>query len=320
MSQKPHFLWTEIYRPKTISECILPKALKETFQGIVNNGEIPNLLLTGTAGTGKTTVAKALCNELDCDMLLINGSLGADESGIDAFRTRVSSFASTVSFSSGRKMVLIDEADFLNANSVQPALRALIEQFSRNCGFIFTCNFKNKILEPIHSRCSVIEFRVDKTDKQKIAGEFLKRVFTILGTEKVEYEKQVVAEVVMKYFPDFRRTLNELQRFSQATGKIDIGILSRSSESNLNMSLLIEALKNSDYAKTREWVVSVLDNDAARIFRRIYDSLHEYMKPSAIPEIVVLIAKYQYNSAFCIDQEVNLLAFLIELMVLDAII
>ena len=317
--QKEQFLFVEKYRPQKIEDCILSDNLKETFLGIVKQGEIPNLLLCGSQGSGKTTVAKALCKELNCDVLVINGSLGGEESGIEAFRTTIRSFASTVSFTNSRKVVIIDEADFLNPSSSQPALRAMMEEFSKNTAWIFTANFKNKILEPIHSRCSVIEFRVDKKDKQKIAAKFLKRVFWILKQEKIEFNKTVVAEVVMKYFPDFRRVLNELQRFSVASGKIDVGILSNSSESAFNIAGLMTALKDKNYSETRSWVISVIDNDASRIYRKIYDSLNEYLIPHAIPETVLLLAKYQYNSVWAVDQEINLLAFLVELMLLEAI-
>lgn len=318
--ENEQFLWCEKYRPRTIEDCILPSSLKETFLGVIQKGELQNFLFSGSSGTGKTTVARALCDELGCDVLFLNGSLGADESGIEAFRTRVRQFAACVSFCNKRKIVIIDESDYLNPNSSQPALRGLIEEFSENCGFIFTCNFKNKIIEAIHSRCSVVEFRIPKEEKAKIASEFVKRVLYILEQEKVKVDdKKIIVDFVMKYFPDFRRILNELQRFAVAYGEINVGLLSKQSETNLNISLLMKALKEKDYKKTREWVVSVLDNEPSRIFRKIYDSLSENLKPQSIPEVVVLIGHYQYQSAFSIDQEVNLLAFLVELMVLEAV-
>ena len=303
-----HMLWCEKYRPKTIEDCILPQSIKDTFQEFVNQKKIPNLLLSGTAGVGKTTVAKALCNEVGCDYIIINGS---DENGIDVLRTKIKSYASSVSLSGGRKVVIIDEADYLNPNSIQPALRGAIEEFSNNCSFIFTCNYKNRIIDPIHSRCTVIDFKVNG-NKAKLAALFFKRVESILESEKIEFEKQVVASLITKHFPDNRRILNELQRYS-LSGKIDSGILAQVSD--VQIKELIAALKDKDFGSARKWVVSNIDNDPALIYRKIYDSLYDYLKPQSIPQTVLILAKYQYQSAFCADQEINLMACLTEMMV-----
>ena len=303
-----HMLWVEKYRPKTIEDCILPQSIKDTFQEFVNQKKIPNLLLSGTAGVGKTTVAKALCNEVGCDYIIINGS---DENGIDVLRTKIKSYASSVSLSGGRKVVIIDEADYLNPNSIQPALRGAIEEFSNNCSFIFTCNYKNRIIDPIHSRCTVIDFKVNG-NKAKLAALFFKRVESILENEKIDFEKQVVASLITKHFPDNRRILNELQRYS-LSGKIDSGILAQVSD--VQIKELISALKDKDFGSARKWVVSNIDNDPALIYRKIYDSLYDYLKPQSIPQTVLILAKYQYQSAFCADQEINLMACLTEMMV-----
>jgi DNA polymerase III delta prime subunit len=303
-----HLLWVEKYRPKTIEECILPDSLKETFQEFVARKEIPNLLLSGTAGVGKTTVAKALCNEVGCDYIIINGS---DESGIDVLRNKIKNYASSVSLSGGRKVVIIDEADYLNPNSTQPALRGAIEEFASNCSFIFTCNFKNRIIDPIHSRCSVIDFKINGS-KPKLASQFFKRVENILQQEKITYSKDVVAAIITKHFPDNRRILNELQRYS-ASGTIDSGILSNVAD--IQLESLIKALKEKDFASARKWVTNNLDNDPARIFRKLYDSLYEQLKPQSVPQLVLILAKYQYQAAFVADAEINLIACLTEIMV-----
>ena len=303
-----HLLWVEKYRPKTIEDCILPDALKETFQEFVKRKEIPNLLLSGTAGVGKTTVAKALCNEVGCDYIIINGS---DESGIDVLRNKIKNYASSVSLMGGRKVIIIDEADYLNPNSTQPALRGAIEEFASNCSFIFTCNFKNRIIDPIHSRCSVIDFKINGS-KPKLAAQFFKRVENILSQEGVTYDKEVVAAVITKHFPDNRRILNELQRYSVA-GTIDKGILA--SVSDIQLADLLRALKEKDFASARKWVTNNLDNDPARIFRKLYDSLYESLKPQSVPQLVLILAKYQYQAAFVADSEINLIACLTEIMV-----
>jgi len=306
MSQ--HILWVEKYRPKTIEDCILPDGIKSTFQEYVNRKEIPNLLLAGSAGVGKTTIAKALCEEVGCDYIMINGS---DESGIDVLRNKIKNYASSMSLSGGRKVVIIDEADYLNPNSTQPALRGAIEEFSSNCSFIFTCNFKNRIIDPIHSRCTVIDFKINGS-KQKMAAGFFKRVEWILEQEGVTYDKQVVAAVITKHFPDNRRVLNELQRYS-VSGTIDKGILA--SVSDVQMSELVSSIMNKDFAACRKWTTNNLDNDITRIFRNIYDSLYEKLKPNSVPQMVLILAKYQYQSAFVADHEINLIACLTELMV-----
>ena len=300
------FLWVEKYRPQTISECILPDGLKKTFQEYVDAGEISNMLLCGTAGTGKTSVARALCNELGCDYIVINGS---DESGIDVLRTKIRDFASTVSFESKAKVVILDEADYLNPNSTQPALRAFIEEFSGNCRFIFTCNFKNRIIEPLHSRTSVIDFKIDKKDRPEMAQKFMGRMQYILTQEGIPYEQNVLAELLMKHFPDYRRVINELQRYSKS-GSIDSGILSNIAE--INTKELIDSLKDKDWKKMRQWVVNNVDNDPQGVYRKVYDSLIDKVKQ--VPHLVLLIADYQYKSAFVADQEINLTACLTDIM------
>jgi len=306
---REQFLWVEKYRPKTIEDCILPDSLKATFQEFVNKKEIPNLLLSGTAGVGKTTVAKALCEEVGCDYLVINGS---DEGRmIDNFRTTVKSYASTMSFGGGRKVVIVDEADYMNAESVQPLLRNMMEELSNNCSFIFTCNFKNRIIEPLHSRCTVIDFKLNGS-KAKMAAAFFKRVEWILGQEGVEYEKEVVASIITKHFPDNRRILNELQRYA-SSGKIDKGILSAVAE--VQLGDLIKALKNKDFTNVRKWVSMNLDNDPTRVYRKFYESFYEELQPQSVPQLVLHLAKYQYQAAFVADQEVNMIACLTEIMV-----
>jgi DNA polymerase III delta prime subunit len=303
-----HLLWVEKYRPARIEDCILTDAIKETFQEFVKRKEIPNLLLSGTAGVGKTTVAKALCNEVGCDYIIINGS---DESGIDVLRNKIKNYASSVSLMGGRKVVIIDEADYLNPNSTQPALRGAIEEFASNCSFIFTCNFKNRIIDPIHSRCSVIDFKINGS-KPKLASQLFKRVENILSQEGITYDKEVVAAVITKHFPDNRRILNELQRYS-ASGSIDKGILS--SVADIQLADLLRALKEKDFASARKWVTNNLDNDPSRIFRKLYDSLYEALKPQSVPQLVLILAKYQYQAAFVADAEINLIACLTEIMV-----
>ena len=305
------FLWVEKYRPQKIEDCILPSAVKDTFKSFVEQGEIPNLLLSGTAGVGKTTIAKALCNELGVDSYVINGS---DEGRfLDTVRNQAKSFASTLSLtaSARHKVLIIDEADNTTPD-VQLLLRASIEEFQKNCRFIFTCNFKNKIIEPLHSRTTVVEFNVRGATKQQLAASFFDRCRDILKREEVTFSDRVVAEVVQKHFPDFRRVLNELQRYS-SSGTIDTGILASLSE--VRLEELTKALKDKEFSTVRKWIVSNLDNDPNAILRTVYDSLYNSLTPRSIPQAVLIIAKYQYQSAFVADQEINLLAALTELMV-----
>ena len=302
-------LWVEKYRPHTIADCILPEEYKSTFQSYVDRKEIPHLLLCGGPGTGKTTVARALCDEIGCDYLLINGS---DESGIDTFRTKIKTYASSMSLTGGKKVIIIDEADYLNPNSTQPAMRAAMEEFAVNCTFIMTCNFKNRIIEPLHSRCAVIEFKLRKEDRPKMAMAFMKRATEILNNEKIPFDKAVLAEVVKKHFPDYRRVLNELQRYS-VSGKIDTGILSSIADVSINE--LVSALKDQNFGAMRKWVADFGAEDPARVYRKIYDSLYDVIDKSTIPNAVLILAKYQYQSAFVPDQELNMVACLTEMMV-----
>lgn len=301
-------LWVEKYRPKTIEDCILPEAQKVPFQEYVKKKEVPNMILSGSAGVGKTTVARAMCEEIGSDYILINGS---DESGIDTLRVKVKGFASSVSLMGGRKVIIIDEADYLSP-AAQAAFRGVIEEFSGNCSFIFTCNFKNRIIAPLHSRCAVIDFKLQNGQKAKMATAFMKRVESILKQEKIEYDVKVVAELITKYFPDYRRVLNELQRYS-VSGKIDTGILANITDTKLTE--LMTFLKEKNFKEVRKWVAQNSDNDTHRIMREIYDKIYEILKPETIPMAVVLLGKYQYQAAFAADQEINLMAFLTELMV-----
>ena len=302
------FLWVEQYRPKTIDDCILPDSLKTLFKSFIKKGELSNMLFSGTPGIGKTTVAKALCEEMNCDWIMINGS---EEGGIDVLRNKIKNFASTVSLSGGKKVVILDEADYLNPQSTQPALRGFVEEFHKNCRFILTCNFKNRIIEPLHSRFSNIEFKVNPKDKPKLASRLFERAVYILKEQNVSYEDKVLVELITKHFPDFRKLINELQRYS-VSGSIDAGILVNVSDENLKS--LLTHLKNKEFSDMRKWVVNNLDNDPVKIFRKIYDTLYTNLEPSTIPHAVLIIADYQYKSAFVADQEINLVACLTELM------
>ena len=305
------YLWVEKYRPNKIKDCILTEELKDTFSKFVDQGEIPNLLLSGTAGTGKTTVARALCEEIGADYIIINGS---DEGRqIDTLRNKIKNFASTVSLTdeSNHKVVIVDEADYMNADSVQPALRNFIETFYNNCRFIFTCNYKNKILPALHSRCTVVDFRITNGQKVKTATALLKRLGKILKDEEIEFDKKVLAELIQKYYPDFRRTINELQRYS-VRGKIDSGILFNLSEANHKE--LITVLKEKRFNDMRKWVVQNLDKEPSSLFTGIYNVLYQYLNPQSIPQAVLIIAGYQYKAAFVADQEINTVACLTEIM------
>jgi DNA polymerase III delta prime subunit len=303
------FLWVEKYRPKTIEECILPDRIKTLFQQIALEGRIPNMILSGGPGMGKTTVAKALCNEVGCDFLMINGS---EESGIDVLRTKIRGYASTVSFDGKRKVVILDEADYLNPQSTQPALRSFIEEFEKHCSFIMTCNYINRIIEPLHSRCQTIDFKINKEEKLNVGSNFGKRLYTILDQEEVDYDKKVVAEVLMKHFPDYRRVLNELQKYSKY-GNIDSGILSQVSE--LDLPELMKYMKDKKFNEVRKWVVNNLDNDPQKVYRKIYDIAEKHIQTSSIPQLVLILADSQYKSAFAADHELNLVACLVEIMV-----
>ena len=304
-----NFLWVEKYRPKTIDDCILSNTIKGTLNDLVKEERVPNLMFTGPAGVGKTTVARAICDMTNSDYIIINGS---DEGRmIDTLRTKMTQFCSTISLRGGRKVVIIDEADYMNPDSVQPAMRGFIEKFTENCSFIFTCNYKNRIIEPIHSRCAVVDFTSPKSEKPEIANAFLNRCDHILKSENIEYDKRVIVELINKHFPDFRRMLNEMQRYS-TSGQIDSGILANIGELNLNA--LVSALREKNFPNMRQWVTSNVDNDPASVYRKIYDKLYEVVDKNSIPQAVLIIADYQYKSAFVADQEINLVACLIELM------
>lgn len=303
------FLWVEKYRPKTIEGTILPVELKSVFQKFVDQKNIPNLILSGSAGVGKTTVARAMLEELGCDYIVINGSMNGN---IDTLRNEILNFASSVSLSGGRKYVILDEADYLNANSTQPALRNFMEEFSRNCGFILTCNFKNRIIEPLHSRCSVVDFKISKKDMAKLAMQFLKRVDGILTSEKIEYDKGTVAEIIQKYFPDWRRVLNELQRYS-ATGKIDSGILANLQQTSIRE--LVDLMKEKNYTEVRKWTKNNIDTDVNALYTEFYETASQFFTVRTIPALVTLIARYQYQNAFAANPEINFAAFLAEVMI-----
>jgi len=303
---REEFLYVEKYRPRTIDECILPKPLKKTFNEIIKGGELPNMMFTGTAGIGKTTVARALCNELDLDHIIVNGS---EDGNIDTLRGKIKQFASTVSLHGGIKVVILDEADYLNPQSTQPALRGFIEEFSNNCRFILTCNFKNRIIEPLHSRCSIYEFNTG--NKAEMADQFMGRLQTILSAEQIKYEDAVLAELIMKYIPDWRRVLNECQRYGMS-GTIDSGILVTLSETSIKE--LMNDLKDKNFKSMRKWVTNNIDVEATKLFRMIYDSMLEHVKPSYIPQLILILAEYSYKDSFMADHEINVVACLTEIM------
>lgn len=302
------FLWFEKYRPQVIEDCVLPKRLKDMFTKSVESGELQNMLFTGTAGIGKTTVAKALCNQLGLDYIVINGS---EEGNIDTLRGKIKQFASSVSLQGGYKVVILDEADYLNQQSTQPALRGFIEEFSNNCRFILTCNFKNRIIEPLHSRTTVIEFNIGKKDMPQLLMQFMKRMEYVLNAEGVVYEKPVLAQLIAKYAPDWRRILNEAQAYSRS-GAIDSGILVNISENNIKQ--LMEALKTKNFKSARQWVADNIDSEPAAIFRLIYDNMYDHVDKASIPQLVLILADYQYKNAFVADHELNIVACLVEIM------
>lgn len=309
MQQREEFLYVEKYRPRKIDDTILPYELKTVFKEFIANNNIPNLILSGGPGVGKTTVARAMLEEINSDYIIINGSLSGN---IDTLRNEIMQFASSVSFQGGRKYVILDEADYLNANSTQPALRNFMEEYSKNCGFILTCNFKNRIISPLHSRCSVIDFDIKNAEKPKLAGEFFERLKGILEIEGIEYEDKVVAAFIQKHFPDWRRILNEIQRYS-AVGKIDSGILSNLQE--VSIKELMNNMKAKNYTNVRKWVAENINNDTNTIFRKLYDKSADLFKAQSIPQLCLILADYQYKAAFVADQEVNLAACLAEIMV-----
>lgn len=300
------FLFVEKYRPQTIEDCILPEGLKETFQKIVDKGELPNMMFTGSAGVGKTTVARALCNELDLDYMLINGS---EDGNIDTLRGKIKQFASTVSLQGGQKVVILDEADYLNPQSTQPALRGFIEEFSSNCRFILTCNFKNRIIDPLHSRCSIYEFNLG--NKAEMAQAFMARLQFILDSEHIIYDNAVIAELIMKYIPDWRRVINECQRYGMS-GHIDTGILVTLSETSIKG--LMEDLKAKNFKKMRKWVTDNIDVESTKLFRMIYDNMTSYVEPQSIPQVVLILADYSYKDSFVADHELNVVACMTEIM------
>jgi DNA polymerase III delta prime subunit len=308
-SRDEQFLWVEKYRPQKIDDCILPESLKKTFKDYIAQGELPHFLLCGTAGVGKTTVAKALCNEIGAEYVILNGS---DTGGhIDTLRTTIKGFATSVSLTDAKKVIILDEADYLQANSTQPALRNYMEEFSANCRFIFTANYKNRIIEPIHSRCAVIEFKIDSKEKQEIAAAFFKRATAILKQEGVEFDPKVVAELVTKHFPDYRRILNELQRYS-VSGKIDSGILVNMSQESFKG--LVKLMKEKDFTEVRKWVAKNSDADTTALFREFYDTATTNMDANSIPQMILILADYQYKAAFVADHELNIMAALTEIM------
>lgn len=308
MSTVNDLLWVEKYRPKTLSDCILPTDLGIIFQGIVKDGNVPNMLLYGKAGTGKTTVAKALANDVNSEYILINCS---EENGIDTLRTKIRQYASTVSLNGNQKIIILDEFDYANAQSIQPALRGAIEEFHKNCRFILTCNYKNRIIDPLHSRCTTIDFTIPSSEKSQMATQMMKRVEFILDAEKVPYEKQIVVNLIKKHFPDLRRIINELQKYS-SIGKIDIGILAQGSSESFKE--LISFMKKKEFTSCRKWVIQNIDLNTADFYRKLYEELYSVLKPNSIPQAILIIAEYQHKAAFAMDQEINTMALIVQLM------
>lgn len=303
------YLWSEKYRPQRIADCVLTDDIRKTFIDTIEKGQIQNLLLSGGAGVGKTTVARALCDELDCDSILINCS---EDGNIDTLRTRIREFASSVSFTGGNKVVILDEFDYSNPQSFQPALRGFMEEFSKNCRFILTCNYKNRIIAPLHSRCTVIDFRIPSDEKPKMASQFLKRIRAILDSEGIEYEPKVLVELVKRRFPDFRKMINDLQKYA-LSGRIDVGILGTTSSDKILD--LVNAMKKKEFGSIRKWVANNIDNDHVGLFRSVYDAIYDTLEPQSIPQAILTLAEYQYKAAFVADQEINTMACLSELMV-----
>ena len=308
MSEVNNLLWVEKYRPKTLSDCILPIDLAKVFQGMIKEGTVPNMILYGKAGTGKTTVARALAHDLGADSIIINCS---EENGIDTLRTKIRNYCSTVSLNGELKIVILDEFDYANAQSIQPALRGAIEEFANNCRFIMTCNYKNRIIDPLHSRCTGIDFTVPNSEKAQVASEVLKRIEFILNNEKISYDKQVLVNLVKKHFPDVRRIINELQRYS-SSGKIDVGILAQGSSESYKE--LLGFMKSKDFVACRKWVIQNLDLNTVDFFKRLYTELYTALKQNSIPQAILIIAEYQYKSAFAADQEINTMALIVQLM------
>jgi len=308
MLDREEFLFVEKYRPHKIADCILPNSLKTIFQKFVDDKAIPNLLLNGGPGVGKTTVARAMLDEINGDYVIINGSMNGN---IDTLRNDIRNYAATVSFTSDRKYVILDEADYLNANSTQPALRNFMEEFSNNCGFILTCNFKNRIIAPLHSRCSVVDFKIEGKEKAELATQFLQRTYMILEKEGIEYDKKVVAQLITKFFPDWRRVLNELQRHA-ANGKIDAGILAQVAD--VDLKDIIKYLKDRDFTSMRKWVAQNNAMETNTLFRKLYETAYDYLKPESVPQLVLTLGDYQYKSAFVVDQEINIAACLTSIM------